>query len=515
MLLAIDGPAGAGKSTVARATAHALGYTYLDSGAMYRAVALAGDRDPASLQIAFDGDRVLLDGEDVTRRDPHPGDLRPRLAPRGRPGRPRRARRQAARAARARRLGRRGPRHRHRRRARRRREGLAHGEPRRSARAAPRAARGRGPRRATSATATRDAQPDGRRRRRRRGRHDRPVDRRRGRAPRRPGAAMKVAVVGYPNVGKSSLVNRLTGSREAVVHERAGHHARPQRDPVRVERARASRSSTPAAWTSSTPTRSPGSIREQAQAALADAQAAVLVVDARAGPAPGRRGARRPPAPLARRPGRRRGEQDRLASATSRSPPSSTRSASATRSPSRPRRASAPATCSTASSSCCPTRTSAGGGGRRVRLAVIGRPNVGKSTLVNRFLGSERVIVSDVAGTTRDAIDLPARGRRPPRDPRRHRRPAPPGQGPGLGRVLHDAALAAGGRARRRRARRLRRARRRHQPGPADRRARDAGGHARPRSSSTSGTSRAMDETDLDHERARVAQQAPAAARRC
>jgi CMP/dCMP kinase len=66
MLVAIDGPAGAGKSTVARAVARALRFTYLDSGAMYRCVAVAWPRDPASLDIRLEGERVLLDGEDVS-----------------------------------------------------------------------------------------------------------------------------------------------------------------------------------------------------------------------------------------------------------------------------------------------------------------------------------------------------------------------------------------------------------------------------------------------------------------
>ncbi|MEA2293285.1 MAG: CMP/dCMP kinase [Solirubrobacteraceae bacterium] len=63
MVIAIDGPAGAGKSTVARAVAARLGFTYLDTGAMYRAVAVTGTAD---CEIAFDGDRVLVDGRDVT-----------------------------------------------------------------------------------------------------------------------------------------------------------------------------------------------------------------------------------------------------------------------------------------------------------------------------------------------------------------------------------------------------------------------------------------------------------------
>jgi len=72
MVIAIDGPAGAGKSTVARAAAERLGFTYLDTGAMYRAVALAVQEnggEPAAVAEAAQielGDRVLLDGRDVT-----------------------------------------------------------------------------------------------------------------------------------------------------------------------------------------------------------------------------------------------------------------------------------------------------------------------------------------------------------------------------------------------------------------------------------------------------------------
>jgi cytidylate kinase len=72
MVVAIDGPAGAGKSTVARATADALGFPYLDSGAMYRAVALmtlrhggAASEQAERLELEL-GDRVIVNGEDVT-----------------------------------------------------------------------------------------------------------------------------------------------------------------------------------------------------------------------------------------------------------------------------------------------------------------------------------------------------------------------------------------------------------------------------------------------------------------
>jgi CMP/dCMP kinase len=79
MVVAIDGPAGAGKSTVARAVARALGFTYLDSGAMYRCVALAAAQREAAPAVVAPlvrvelGERIRLEGRDVTAEIRTPG----------------------------------------------------------------------------------------------------------------------------------------------------------------------------------------------------------------------------------------------------------------------------------------------------------------------------------------------------------------------------------------------------------------------------------------------------------
>ena len=215
---------------------------------------------------------------------------------------------------------------------------------------------------------------------------------------------MKIAIVGYPNVGKSSLVNRLTQSREAVVHEQPG--VTRDRKELHTD------------WNGRTLTLIDTGgvdledgdvlarqIQAQARAALADADAAVLVVDAKAGV----RAGDEEMAELLRRgtvPGARRGEQDRhcggpvagrgvLWAGARRADRRIGRPGSRHGRPARPDRGA----------------RARGRRGRAdtdaVRLALIGRPNVGKSSLVNRFLGAERVIVSERAGTTRDAIDMP------------------------------------------------------------------------------------------------------------
>ena len=213
---------------------------------------------------------------------------------------------------------------------------------------------------------------------------------------------MKVAIVGYPNVGKSSLVNRLSGSREAVVHERPG----VTRDRNEIECEWGGRTFTlidtgGVDFADEDPLS--GSIREQASAGLADARVAVLVVDARAGVRPG---------------------DEEMADLLRRSSlPVIVAANKCDSAPDLPLAAEfhrlglgEPLAVSAVQGlgsgdlldrivELLPLDEEVEEDGDVVRLAVIGRPNVGKSSLVNRFLGEQRVIVSEHAGTTRDAID--------------------------------------------------------------------------------------------------------------
>jgi len=222
---------------------------------------------------------------------------------------------------------------------------------------------------------------------------------------------MKVAVVGYPNVGKSSLVNRLAGVRDAVVHERPGI----TRD----------RKELPAEWAGRSfvlidtggmdladDDELAGSIQSQARAALADAAVVILVVDARAGRRPGdddladllRRGDR----PVVVAANKCDGAGDLALAADFHALGLGD-----------PVAVSAVHGLGTGDlldrvvAALPPEPEGPAPEDAAVRLAVVGRPNVGKSSLVNRFLGRERVIVSPRAGTTRDAIDerLQAAGR--------------------------------------------------------------------------------------------------------
>ena len=217
---------------------------------------------------------------------------------------------------------------------------------------------------------------------------------------------MKVAIVGYPNVGKSSLVNRLTESREAVVHEHPGV-TRDRKELHTDWNGRALTLIDTGGVDLDDRAELARAVQEQVQAALADADAAVLVVDARAGLRPGDHEV----ADLLRR-----GDRPVLVAANKIDsvrdiPLAAEFHALGLGEPVAVSAAQGLGTGDLLDRivELAPASEEEGADNEddTVRLAVIGRPNVGKSSLVNRFAGAERVIVSPLAGTTRDAIDLP------------------------------------------------------------------------------------------------------------
>jgi GTPase len=224
-------------------------------------------------------------------------------------------------------------------------------------------------------------------------------------SPARASPLPQVAVVGFPNVGKSTLVNRLAGGREAVVHAEAGvtrdrKAIETEWNGVRFELVDTGGADLAAGDSLSV------AVTDQARAAIADADTVVLVVDARAalragdaelaallrradvpvivvankvdGPADFHLAAEfhklglGDPEPVSAAHGHGTGDLlDRIAELVA-------------------------------------GRERAPDDDDAIGLAIIGRPNVGKSSLLNTFLGTDRVIVSEEAGTTRDAIDAAA-----------------------------------------------------------------------------------------------------------
>jgi GTP-binding protein len=213
----------------------------------------------------------------------------------------------------------------------------------------------------------------------------------------------EIAIVGFPNVGKSTLVNRLAGSREAVVHSEAG----VTRDRKALEcewngvRFRLVDTGGVDLADDGTLARE---VQGQARRAIEEADAVALLVDARAGLRQGDAEV----ADILRRAGMPvmvvankvdRVEDEALAAefhSLGLGEPYPVSAAQGLGTGDLLDRMAELAAEKDVSGLEEPDR---------IALAVIGRPNVGKSSLVNAFLGADRVIVSEKAGTTRDAID--------------------------------------------------------------------------------------------------------------
>ncbi|MCD6016478.1 MAG: ribosome-associated GTPase EngA [Solirubrobacterales bacterium] len=218
----------------------------------------------------------------------------------------------------------------------------------------------------------------------------------------------RIAIVGFPNVGKSALVNRLSGGRDAVVHKQAGvtrdrKMLESEWNGVRFELIDTGGVDLAAADSLSR------AVQGQAREAIADADAVALVLDTRAGLRQGDaevaellRRSEVPVVVVANKADS--AAEEPLAADFHALGLGEPLTVSATHGRGTGDLLDRFADLARAAAVELPDDDE-----ESVAIAVIGRPNVGKSSLVNAFLGSERVIVSERAGTTRDAIDTPLR----------------------------------------------------------------------------------------------------------
>src|SRR5215211_4720190 len=202
-----------------------------------------------------------------------------------------------------------------------------------------------------------------------------------------------VAVVGFPNVGKSMLVNRLTGSRQAVVHETPGV-TRDRKEVVCEWGGQRFLLVDTGGVDVADPSPLTQQVSEQARRAIAEADLVLFVVDTRAGITPGDeelaailRRARKPVFLLANKiddPGRDADALEFHALGLSDPIPVSALHGHGT------------GDLLDAIVAALPGSAEAAVGEDAIRVAILGRPNVGKSSLLNSLLGEERTIVSEV-----------------------------------------------------------------------------------------------------------------------